>query len=684
MLEWYVERSLISPTALTTILIIRAVFSLIYLLLARYLRVVSRRGEFSPFVLIAGIFLIRDVIVLLSPTVIDLVDAAAIAATYLIFLRWTGGFRRSNRSFHGGIAFSLAVAVILFLDFLWPGNSLIPEPLLLWSVPVGMIVLAFIGVSRIDRYTSRRGYEIEILQPWLQSIWIILGIIHVVQPVVGVVANATIGILDQGPTAATLLFLFHRHVVALRDKNRSLRRNAQSIFGFLSGVGRSVFSERSPDAVLRSAIDTMVDAADADAGIAIVTDGEGYRVCAVNGLFPPPTDVPAIIAQKQGALSQFLYSMRIDRDTPIWGDVLFTGKPRLIARATGDSHYAKHAVDRVFRVRSVQVLPLKVRGTVLGALSVLRRDRPEEFSQSDFDHARTMADFVAVTLDNYFAYIRMAEGERIQRDIEIAGEIQSKLQATIDSEAGGIESSAVSRPARGVGGDYYDVLQLENGKTAVLICDVSGKGVPAALVMVMVRTIAHLAFQRTDDAGIVLERINEGLNEATAIDRFATASIAVFDPDHDRLSYANAGHHPMLVCVPESPIDVREVDSDGLPIGIEPDGGYTTTEAPFPPGATAVFYTDGVVEAIDTSKSEYGIERTTASIRSAIESLRRTVGTNDGANNRSDTSAPLASRVIIDSVVADLDRYVGDTPQHDDITLVVCRRSQPPTNAGGS
>ena len=502
---------------ITTALSIRILSSVFFVVVARYFRVTSRRGEFSVFVEIALVFLVRDIVAFSLPSVFSsYVETAALAGAYILFLRWTGRYRRSNRSFRLTVALTVIVAASVLLAQIAPTHVGPTAQFLFWLFSPAIIALGFLGITRIDRYTSPRGFDLETLQPWLQALFVVLALAHMVVPFIPGQVSLVLGWLDMAPFLVTMFFLFSMYVAELRGKGRSLRRNAQSIFAFLSGVGNALGDNTTPDVILASAIDTMVDATDGDGGVAIIVEPGGARVSAVNGLFPPPLAVPDVVKTKPGALQRYLESITVTDDVPIWGEALRSGRPRLIARATGDPHYAQHATDRTFLLRSVLILPLSVRGRVLGMLSVIRRGRSKDFTHSDFEHARTMANFVAVTLDNYYSYIRMVEGQRLQRDVEIAGEIQTELQAAADIERGSISFSGLNRPVRGLGGDYYDVIPLDHDRTAVVICDVSGKGVPAALVMVMVRTIAHIALQETQDAGTVLARINHGLTGSVA------------------------------------------------------------------------------------------------------------------------------------------------------------------------
>ncbi len=271
-----------------------------------------------------------------------------------------------------------------------------------------------------------------------------------------------------------------------------------------------------------------------------------------------------------------------------------------------------------------------------------------------------MTNFVAVTLDNYYTY-------RIQRDVEIAADIQRRLQAPPAGSVGGIEFSGVSRPVRGMSGDYYDVIPIDGHRTMVVICDVSGKGVPAALVMVMVRTIAHLALGYTDDAGEILHMINQGVSGAVELDRFATAGVVVFDTASQRMSYANAAHHPALLLSQETD-QLEAVDAEGLPIGIEQTGEYRSRSVAFPVGTTVVLFTDGVVEAFNPEGEEFGDQR----LHDAIQDTRRNL------NDR------WSSDHLLQGVMSRLDSFVAGAPQHDDITMLVCSsqgedRESPPT-----
>jgi phosphoserine phosphatase RsbU/P len=651
----------------TSFLWARLTVSLLLLVVSQFVRVVTRRRDVTPLVSAAIVLVLRDAVVILSgstvPGLLPYLRVAGEAGAYLFFLLWSGRFRASNRSFWAASAVIAMAAAAIFLDFLvFLGPGLLSR-VVLYLVPPALFGITFVAITRVDRFVFSRGYEIEDLKPWLQLVLAIQGLFYLAIPMSAPVFEYLVAALPTIPLFVTVLFVVSLSLNEERARNRTLRESGQSIFTFLSDVGRPVAGGRDPETILQAAIETISRAVAADAAAAIIVESGTPRVSEVLGLFPPPVPVPEIVKHKQGALRQFVLTLEIGANTPIWGRVLAQGEAIHVAEAEDDPDLVAHSHDRVLRLRSAVVLPLKIRGKILGAVSLVRRGDSRPFSQAEFDHARTMANFVAVTMDNYQNY-------RLQRDVEIAGDIQRRLQAAPAGDLGSISYAGISRPARGVSGDYYDVISVDANRTVFVICDVSGKGVPAALVMVMVRTIVHLAVAQSDDAGQILEMINVGVSGAISLDRFATASVVVFDARRHSFSYANAAHHPALLI---AGIDgtVDHIDADGLPIGIEESAAYPSRDVSFPAGSTLLFYTDGVVEAINPEGSEFGDER--------LEAVARELLPAGGAGGEE----PAA---LLQQILARLDLFVAGAPQHDDITMLLCRSLPPgrPAEAGGN
>jgi anti-anti-sigma factor len=168
--------------------------------------------------------------------------------------------------------------------------------------------------------------------------------------------------------------------------------------------------------------------------------------------------------------------------------------------------------------------------------------------------------------------------------------------------------AAHSRPARRVSGDYYDVLPLDQDKVALLVCDVAGKGIPAAMVMIMIRSITHLLVSPRLEAAATLTGINRGITGRIDVDHFATIGLCIYDQANRQAVYANAAHLPLLVYRASSSKLLR-VDAEGLPIGVEREGKYGQRRFELERGDILILCTDGILEAMSPKSEQYGLKR---------------------------------------------------------------------------
>ncbi|MCG8479632.1 MAG: GAF domain-containing protein, partial [Spirochaetales bacterium] len=400
--------------------------ALFLFLIARFTRVATRRGDVAFLLVAAKILLLRDAattfLPLLQPALLPVVRVSGEIVVYLILLRWTGRYRRTNHTFIAALVGSSVAVAVFGMSWFSGSSGEVMRRVVIYLTPLFLFASTFVAILRIDRFSYRRAHEVETIKPYLQVALMGQSVLYAAVPLKFAVFESVVAVTALAPFVILSLYTMYYALQEQRERTRSLRRNTRSLFGFLSGVGRSLGSGRDPETILRAAIGTMVAATEADAGVAVISEMGQIRVCAVNGLFPPPVPVPDIVKTKQGALRSFLMSLDITHDTPVWGAALASGTARIIEDAAQEPAFRDHAEDRVLHLRSVLVLPLVVRNEVLGLLSVIRRESSRRFTAVEFDHARTMANFVAVTLDNYYSY-------RIQREIEIAGEIQNRLQA---------------------------------------------------------------------------------------------------------------------------------------------------------------------------------------------------------------------------------------------------------------
>ena len=257
-------------------------------------------------------------------------------------------------------------------------------------------------------------------------------------------------------------------------------------------------------------------------------------------------------------------------------------------------------------------------------------------------------------------FLEMLDQERHQRELleqelEVARRIQ---QASLPKEMPTLEEWQITpyyQPAREVGGDFYDFLDLADGRLGVVVGDATGKGVPAALMMASTRSTLRAVAQASQSPGDALRRVNDPLATDIPQNMFVTCFYAILDPKSGTLSYANAGHDlPYLY----HGGDCQELRARGMPLGLMPKMSYEENEMVLDSGETALFYSDGLVEAHDPEGEMFGFPRLRALIAQ------------HGAEERS----------LGEFLMEELYTFVGDGwEQEDDITLLTLRRSSAPS-----
>jgi PAS domain S-box-containing protein len=245
------------------------------------------------------------------------------------------------------------------------------------------------------------------------------------------------------------------------------------------------------------------------------------------------------------------------------------------------------------------------------------------------------------------------ERERIEQELRIARLIQQTLLPKTLPKLSGYDIAAYYQPAREVGGDFYDLFELEDGRLGLVVGDVTDKGIPAALVMATTRTMLRVSAQRLFPPSEVLKRANDALVADIPPNMFITCLYAILDTESGRLVYANAGHdQPYLR---HNGSDVEELRARGMPLGLLPGMEYEEKETTLERGESVLFYSDGLVEAHDPHHEMFGFPR-----------LQGLVGTHHPGGSS-----------LIDFLLSELTHFTGeDWEQEDDITLVTLERSE--------
>ena len=247
----------------------------------------------------------------------------------------------------------------------------------------------------------------------------------------------------------------------------------------------------------------------------------------------------------------------------------------------------------------------------------------------------------------------------IQNELDVAKTIQQSILPTVFPETDGMQIFGSMEPARAVGGDFFFVERFVDGRIALAVADVSDKGVPAALFMMLTRTLLKGALRDGAPPGRVLEEVNDLLHEDNDTAMFVTLFCGIYDPHTGGFTYANGGHNPPLHVRADGSSEILPI-TGGIALGVAPEFTFAEDAIELAPGDSAVLYTDGVTEAINAADEEFGMER-----------LHAIFAETHGLDAREGNIAIFES----------LGTFTGETPQFDDITCLVLHRKRPSSQA---
>jgi serine phosphatase RsbU (regulator of sigma subunit)/putative methionine-R-sulfoxide reductase with GAF domain len=323
---------------------------------------------------------------------------------------------------------------------------------------------------------------------------------------------------------------------------------------------------------------------------------------------------------------------------------------------TPNLHYYRVQIppwlEKVLGTPAAHAFPLNARGRLVGAMVVgTFSDNGRSFSSRRLNILNGIAHQAATAVVNNQLYKVSAERNRLEQELNVAHEIQASLIPPGNPHVVGCSVASFWQAARQVSGDFYDFLPLSSGHWGVVVADVADKGMPAALFMALSRTILRtVAFSRVDPAD-TLQRANAIIDKDTQSDLFVTVFYAVWNPETETLTYANAGHNPPMLLHPNG--KTRLLKGTGIALGVLPEIEIEQRSIRFHPNDILLIYTDGVTEAMNEDYDEFGLER----LHITADKAKR-----QGASG------------IVQAVTSAIRDHAGETPQFDDITLVVMKR----------
>ncbi len=464
---------------------------------------------------------------------------------------------------------------------------------------------------------------------------------------------------------AIAFFFYHKRqeriIQHLRQQREELQIEESRVFDFLHGLGAAFSGEVRVGDLHRLTVEGAVRILDADGGCLYFYDKP--RNLLVPGFIskgcPPLVNIPPHVLEQTEttpvALDSFIRLHAVKPREGLIGRIWWENEALCLSDAAAEPLFESHRGIR-HPAESVLLAPLGYFGNRLGVLAVANGPKGSRFSSSDFVVFKSIAEQSAFALYNAVIYSEVGEKKRMDHDLQIARDIQRILLPSSSPSIAGFEVAGLNIPAKQVSGDYFDYIRIDEHRWGIAIADVSGKGVPASLIMAMCRSVLRSQAPGSDSPAAVLRRVNRQLYPDIKEDMFISMALLTLDQRDGTMLMARAGHDaPVLFTAATEALS--RVKPPGMALGIDSGDVFDRVLRDFPidlaAGDCLVLYTDGVTEALDTEGGEFGPERLDKAIIA---------------------SAPGGAPGVLRRLTDDVRAFVGTQPQNDDITLIaICK-----------
>ena len=455
------------------------------------------------------------------------------------------------------------------------------------------------------------------------------------------------------PGLIAVLFFRIRQVENRRD---TIQIEQKKVFEFLHELGAAFSEGVHSSALHRLMIESAVHILRAQGGAIYLFDKTDSELIPsfTTDACPPLIPIPEHLLGDPEAVRAYARMTAVPSNEGIFGDVLAARRTCIFDSAT--LREKGLAENLSCRADSVMAAPLIYRRKMLGVLVLANGSRHTPFTATDTAIFQPIVEQSAFAVFTDLIYIEAAQSQLLVHDLSIARDIQNSLLPKMPPLFDGYEIRAVNEPARHVSGDYYDYLAVDEQHVGIVVADVSGKGIPAAIVMAICRSVLRNEAQGNSSAADVLRRINLQLYPDMREDMFISMVYCIFEKGTGRMTMALAGHKaPFLFRAATGTIE--KLSSRGMAVGI--DGGdifnrqITDLEVCLEPGDCLLLYTDGATEALNFSSDEFGTDRLASALISA---------------------ASHGAQCVVSRLSADIHAFVGETQKYDDITLLAIQR----------
>lgn len=470
-----------------------------------------------------------------------------------------------------------------------------------------------------------------------------------------VIAALTIAMI----TLAILVFGSRRRVGQLKRSSAEIHQEERRVFDFLHGLG-AAFSEGVPSGELhRLIVEGAMHILKADGGALYMTDRSGNQLLPafLSKGCPPLVPLPTHLATEAAggeitaAVESFVRLQAVPLGKGLIGEASTWKEPRFLRRQ-GD--IPEIMVEQ--GLGSLVIGPLHYRQKLLGVLALARGRDSTPFSDAKIDVFQAILEQSSFALFNQAIHLAAGEKHALDHDLQIAREIQKILLPSTAPDLPGFEISGLNLPARILSGDYFDYVSVDKDHLGIAIADVSGKGVPASLIMAMCRSALRSQSRGELSPAAVLKAVNRQIYPDMKQDMFISMAYMVMNRHTGAALLARAGHDAPLLYRAENRV-VESLNPKGMAVGIDSGGVFDRFCNDFSfdlhQGDLLLLYTDGLTETLDAEGNEFGVQRLTSKLLEI---------------------APEGSGETLHRLAQSVQDFAGSQPQHDDITLIALRK----------
>ena len=443
--------------------------------------------------------------------------------------------------------------------------------------------------------------------------------------------------------------LHRRQVTELLREKVKVQTEERRVFDFLHGIGEALKDDTHAGDLYGLIVEGALRILEADGGALYMTNKKGtvLQPIYVSKGAPPFVELPRQNGPATTSIHAQIRLQAVKVGEGLIGSVL--SENIALSLLPTDVRLERLLA---YGVNSAFIAPLTYAGQNLGVLALSRSGKNDPLGPEHFNTFKALAEQSAFSLFDAFLHKEAAEKMQIEKDLQVANEVQRILLPSEPPVIAGFDVAGTNIPARYVSGDYFDYIPLDADRCGIVIADVSGKGIPAALLMAMARTALRLLASGDASPSEVIHRLNAQLYPDIREDMFISLAYVVLDRRSGELRLVRAGHDAPLV-YRAADRSVTAVKAPGMAVGIDSGGAFNRVTNEFAlvlePGDCLILYTDGVTEAQDRNGDEFGLE---AMIRSV------------------QASASEGTAGIVQRVTSDVKAFIGDQPPHDDITLI--------------